>query len=52
MQKISAHRQATLLGSKEERRTVARQLGSEGRQLLDLKQNRLVEERKRDMAET
>ena len=48
---ISDHRRATLIGNKQEKRGVARQFGQEGAQLVQMKQNRAVEERKRDLAE-
>ena len=40
------------MGNKEEKRGAARNLGTEGQQLLQIKRNREAEERKRDLAET
>ena len=50
-QMISDHRRAQIMGNKEEKRTLARQLGNEGQKLIQVKQSRLAEEKKRDMAE-
>ena len=49
---ISDHRRAQIMGNKQEKRTLAAQLGNDGRDLLEQKRNRQAEERKRDMAET
>ena len=40
------------MGNRSEKRVIAKQLGAEGQQLIEIKQNRLQEERKRDLAET
>ena len=48
---ISDHRRATLIGNKEEKRGIARKFGNEGAQLIQIKQNRAAEDRKRDLAE-
>ena len=48
---ISDHRRATLIGNKEEKRGMARKFGNEGAQLIQIKQNRAAEDRKRDLAE-
>ena len=40
------------MGNKQERKVLASQLGNDGRELLAAKQNRMAEERKRDLAET
>ena len=49
---ISDHRRAQIMGNKQERKVLATQLGNDGKQLLEAKQNRQAEERKRDLAET
>lgn len=40
------------MGNKAEKKAVAKDYGAQGQQLIQVKQNRLHEERKRDLAET
>ena len=51
-QMMSDHRRAQIMGNKDEKRHIARRLGDEGQQLLQVKKNREFVERERDMAET
>ena len=48
---ISDHRRVQIMGDKQEKRVAAKQLGKEGQNLLNIKQNRLQEEKKREQAE-